>query len=111
MKQFAMLVMLILAGDLAHAQTPRGEPRDVPSLSAMEGGPGSHVIDIGAVPETVVASARDAVDGIALTSASWFHGDDSRVYRLNGSRFNRKYAVFVRNDGRVLRVDSDDWGD
>ncbi|MHA7816200.1 MAG: hypothetical protein ACX93N_06975 [Pseudohaliea sp.] len=108
---FILLSCLILSAGAALAQDRGRAGREVPVIDAMPGGAGSHPVELSAVPPEVLSSARQAVAGVVVTKAEWFNGDDGRVYNLTGGRFQRSYTIWVRSDGKLLHVQSDDRGD
>jgi len=112
MKRTAFLTCcLSLVSGLALGQVRGGDDRAVAAMDALPGGAGSHAIPLSEVPPNVLASARSAVDGVVVSGAEWFNGDDARVYSLTGGRFQRFYTIWVRSDGKVLQVQSDERGD
>lgn len=65
----------------------------------------SHSID--ALPARVISTARAAAPDVFFQSAESFWENDFRVYRVSGRLFREVWSVYVREDGELLRMKSD----
>lgn len=65
----------------------------------------THTLD--AVPAKVMTAARKAAPDVYFSDAISYWEDDFRVYRVSGRLFREVWNVYVRDDGRVLRTESD----
>ncbi|MFK7831566.1 MAG: hypothetical protein AB8B57_17465 [Congregibacter sp.] len=62
---------------------------------------------VGEVPAAVMASARAAAPGVFFTGAQSYWKDDWRVYLVSGRLYSAVWNVVVREDGKLLRTESD----
>lgn len=62
---------------------------------------------IGDIPARVLSAARGVAPDVAFTSAERYWEDDVLVYRLSARLYREAWNVFVREDGAVLRTESD----
>lgn len=69
------------------------------------------VLTLDAVPAQVMASARAAAPDVFFNSAETYWQDDFHVYTLSGRLFREVWRVHVREDGKVLRTESDNQDD
>lgn len=65
----------------------------------------THAVD--ALPAEVLGTARAAAPDVFFQSAESYWEDDFRVYRLTGRLFREVWNVYVREDGKLLRTESD----
>ena len=64
-------------------------------------------LSIDAVPANVMRTARGAAPDVFFQSAESYWENDFRVYRVSGRLFREVWSVYVREDGRLLRKESD----
>lgn len=62
---------------------------------------------LGDIPARVLSAARDAAPDVAFTSAERYWEQDVLVYRISARLYREAWNVFVREDGVVLRTESD----
>lgn len=62
---------------------------------------------VGDIPARVLSAARDAAPDVAFTSAQRYWEEDVLVYRISARLYREAWNVFVREDGVVLRTESD----
>lgn len=62
---------------------------------------------LGEIPARVLSAARDAAPDVAFTSAERYWEADVLVYRISARLYREAWNVFVREDGVVLRIESD----
>ena len=62
---------------------------------------------VGDIPARVLSAARDAAPDVAFTSAERYWEQDVLVYRISARLYREAWNVFVREDGVVLRTESD----
>ena len=65
----------------------------------------SHSID--AVPAQVMRTARSVAPDVFFQGAESYWENDFRVYRISGRLFREVWNVYVREDGKLLRTESD----
>lgn len=59
------------------------------------------------LPAVVMKTARKAGPDVFFTSARSYWKDDFRVYRVSGRLFREVWNVYVREDGKLLRTETD----
>ncbi|MEM6484173.1 MAG: hypothetical protein AAF662_04225 [Pseudomonadota bacterium] len=62
---------------------------------------------IAQVPPKVMQAARAAAPDVYFQSAQRFWKDDFLVYRIQGRLFREVWHLHIRQDGEVLRTESD----
>ena len=62
---------------------------------------------VGDIPAKVMAAARGVAPDVAFTSAERYWENDVLVYRISARLYREAWNVFVREDGVVLRTESD----
>ena len=82
------------------------------SASSDENNAEDHrVLTLEQVPVKVMNTARQAAPDVFFTSAESALKKDFVVYRITGRLFREVWHVHVREDGRLLRTESDNQDD
>lgn len=66
----------------------------------------SAVVKLEEVPRVVMDTARSRMPDAYFQRASWVLEDDFKVYSLAGSYFRKEVTVYVREDGKFLRTET-----
>lgn len=85
-----------------------GQAQDELTLMSEED---RQVLSLDAVPTQVMASARAAAPDVFFNAAETYWKNDFHVYTLSGRLFREVWRVHVREDGLVLRTESDNQDD
>ncbi|GEM_PF-6689721 len=99
--------LMLMIGLSATAGSALGQQEVESELALDVSGEERTTVALSQVPRKVMAAARSAAGDVAFTSAMRYWDDDFRVYRLNGRLFREEWNVYVREDGVVLRTESD----
>lgn len=62
---------------------------------------------IGDVPNVVMSRVREAAPDVFFEKATSYWLKDFRVYRVTGRLYRTVWNVYVREDGKLLRTESD----
>lgn len=102
MKRIVAVLLLISATFSSWAEkTPPPATMDDPAKP----------LDINEVPQKVRNAAREAKPDVYFTSAQSMWLDDHHIYRLSGTLFREAWDIYVRADGVVTRMDSNNLDD
>lgn len=103
-------IALSIAAFAAFAHTATAIER--PSDSGVDTVQEDHrVLALEQVPANVMNTAKQAAPDVFFTSAESALKDDFVVYRISGRLFTEVWHVHVREDGRLLRTESDNQDD
>ncbi|MEM1404550.1 MAG: hypothetical protein AAGG55_14530 [Pseudomonadota bacterium] len=107
MKKIIVLAALMLLATSAFPQSEtKGSATIVRSTSDE-----FTVLAIGQVPSDIMAVAGNAAPDVYFTQAQRYLRSDFVEYRLTGRLFREEWQVHVREDGKLLRVESDNQAD
>jgi hypothetical protein len=106
-----VVAVLAMLAYLASAQSALAQRAEQDTLGADPAGEELRVHDLGEVPAAVMSAARGAAPDVYFQSAESYWQDDFRVYRLTGRLFREVWNVYVREDGVLLRSESDNQDD
>jgi hypothetical protein len=94
-----------LASVLLLASTPLVAQETEEAISFPDEELVAHSID--SLPVQVMRTARSAAPDVFFQSAESYWENDFRVYRISGRLFREVWNVYVREDGKLLRTESD----
>lgn len=83
------------------------QSREAPDEGAEPSGEERRVLAIAEVPVNIMAVARRAAPDVFFNGAESYWQKDFRVYQLSGRLFREVWNVYVREDGKLLRTESD----
>ena len=82
-----------------------------PSVAGIDSGEERVVLTLEQVPPVVMSTAKRAAPDVFFTGAERALKNDFIVYRISGRLFREVYHVHVRDDGTLVRVESDNQDD
>ena len=103
------LKMVFLGALLSAAGAVLAQEESEEALTFADEEVRTHAVD--ALPDVVLGRARAAAPDVFFQSAESYWEDDFRVYRLSGRLFREVWNVYVREDGKLLRTESDNQDD
>ncbi|MEO0436028.1 MAG: hypothetical protein AAF098_03900 [Pseudomonadota bacterium] len=108
----SVLFLTGLAGfSLGTASQPVTPPKPSTAISVEDAlkrvGEDRQTLTISQVPGPVMNVARAAAPDVFFNDAMSYIQNDFRVYRVSGRLFREQWHVHVREDGKVLRTESD----
>lgn len=108
----SILLLTGLAGfSLGAVSQPVTPPEPSTAISIEEAlkriGEDRQNLTIDQVPSAVMTVARGVAPDVFFNDAMSYIQNDFRVYRVSGRLFREQWHVHVREDGKVLRTESD----
>ena len=107
MKQFLLFLFVsaLALGAVAQSETKGSATAVSPAEDEFT------VLALGQVPADIMAVAVSAAPDVFFTRAQRYLRNDFMEYRLTGRLFREEWQVHVREDGKLLRVESDNQAD